>query len=72
MANGWTPERRARQAELIRHWQPWTGSTGPRTAEGKAKAAMNRYRGGTREMLRALRRALREQAEYVDVVRELG
>ena len=33
---------------------------------------MNRYRGGTREMLRALRRALREQAEYVDVVRELG
>jgi len=23
MANGWTPERRARQAELIRTWCPW-------------------------------------------------
>lgn len=38
MVNGWTPERRARQAEAIRRWQPWARSTGPRTAEGKARA----------------------------------
>ena len=32
MAKGWTPERRARQAELIRSWRPWEQSTGPRCA----------------------------------------
>lgn len=41
MANGWTPERRARQAELIRSWKPWEKSTGPKTPDGKAKAARN-------------------------------
>ena len=46
------PERRARQAKAIRRWQPWTRSTGPRTAAGKARSSMNRYRGGVREMLR--------------------
>ena len=35
MANGWTLERRARQAELIRQWRPWEKSTGPRTDAGK-------------------------------------
>lgn len=39
--NGWTPERRARQAELIRQWRPWEHSTGARTPEGKAKASQN-------------------------------
>jgi hypothetical protein len=42
MANGWTPERRARQAELIRSWRPWERSTGPRTVEGMAISAANR------------------------------
>lgn len=60
MKRGWTPERRARQAELIRRWQPWKASTGPRTVEGKAVSAMNRYRGGIREKLRLLRRHLVE------------
>ena len=36
MANGWTPERKARQAELIRNWKPWERSTGPRTAVVRA------------------------------------
>ena len=31
MGNGWTPERRERQAALIRSWKPWEHSTGPRT-----------------------------------------
>jgi len=42
MAHGWTDERRARQAELIRSWRPWTRSTGPRTEAGKAVASQNR------------------------------
>lgn len=40
----WTAERRARQAMLIRTWQPWTKSTGPRTPEGKAKSSRNAYK----------------------------
>ena len=61
MANGWTPERRARQAVLIRNWKPWERSTGPRTPEGKAKASRNADKGDTRGMLRAIARLLREQ-----------
>ena len=56
--NGWTAERRARQAEAIRRWQPWTRSTGPRTPRGKAKVAKNPYRGGMRPFLRALSAAM--------------
>ena len=61
MANGWTPERRARQAELIRQWRPWEQSTGPRSAEGKAAAARNAWTGGIRPLLRELAEELREQ-----------
>ena len=56
MSNGWTPERRARQAALIRTWQPWAQSTGPRTDEGKAIASRNAYKGGHWLMLRELAR----------------
>ena len=56
--NGWTPERRKRQSELIRQWRPWEHSTGPRSIEGKARVARNAYRGGTRPMLRLLSRTL--------------
>jgi len=38
----WTPEARARQADLIRTWQPWKQSTGPVTREGKKVSAANR------------------------------
>ncbi len=66
-ANGWTPERRARQAEAIRRWKPWAKSTGPRTTEGKARAKMNGYRGGhwreLRELSRALNALLRAQRD---------
>ena len=60
MANQWTPERRAKQAEAIRAWQPWKRATGPRTVEGKAKASRNAYAGAIRLQLRELARALRE------------
>lgn len=61
MASQWTPERRARQAELIRAWQPWTRSTGPRTAEGKAKVSSNAWKGGYWRELRELRRLLNDE-----------
>jgi hypothetical protein len=41
MGNGWTPERRAKQAQAIKRWKPWKNSTGPRTAAGKAISASN-------------------------------
>lgn len=67
MANGWTPERRARQAALIRTWCPWEKSTGPRTDEGKARTSHNGFKGGHRTTLRELTRvlndALREQMD---------
>lgn len=65
MANGWTAERRARQAELIRQWKPWESSSGPKTEEGKSRSARNAYRGGMRAMLRELARALQAQREAV-------
>ena len=54
MVNGWTPERRARQAQLIRLWKPWKQSTGPKSVEGKERVATNAWRGGHRAQLREL------------------
>jgi len=45
---GWTPERRLRQAALIRRWRPWRHSTGPRTESGKAVCGANPTRHGNR------------------------
>lgn len=56
----WTPERRARMAELIGTWRPWEKSTGPRTAEGKARSSRNGFKGAQRPRLRALARELDE------------
>ena len=67
MANGWTPERRARQAELICAWKPWELSTGPRTVEGKARTARNGFKGGRwrelHELTKSLNALLREQRD---------
>ena len=68
MGNGWTPERRARQAALIKTWRPWEQSTGPKSSEGKAQAAINarHFHGWTpelaanRERFRELRREVAE------------
>lgn len=68
-----TPEHRALRAELIRRWKPWERSTGPRTAEGKATAASNAYKGGLRPKMRSLakrmRVVLKEQQECLDAFR---
>ena len=43
MATNWTPERRARQAALIRTWCPQQ-STGPKSPAGKAVSAKNAFK----------------------------
>ena len=58
-----TTEQRARQSQLIHRWKPWEKSTGPRTVEGKQRAAMRGFKGGLRPTLRLLRWALREQSK---------
>jgi len=66
MANGWTSERKARQAELIKTWRPWERSTGPRTEQGKATVARNAWKGGHRGQLQELRRTLRQQRDALE------
>jgi len=61
MANGWTLERRARQAELIKTWQPWKCSTGPKTRTGKVIASRNADQGLEWSALRTLRSLLKTQ-----------
>ncbi len=68
MANGWTPERRARQAKAIQRWQPWTKSTGPRTKSGKRAASGNAWKGGQREALRLLAKTLNDQRDWLDTL----
>ena len=66
MENGWTPERRARQAELIRQWKPWERSTGPRTSQGKERSSKNADKGRMREILKTLGRALKVQKREIE------
>ena len=54
------------RAELIRKWKPWGKSTGPKTAEGKARVSHNADKGGTREMLREIGHLLQKQRAQVE------
>lgn len=55
-ARRWTTEQRARQARLIRTWEPWKKATGPRTPEGKAVSSKNALNYSLRELLREMTR----------------
>jgi hypothetical protein len=60
----WTPERRAKQSQAIRQWQPWTKSTGARTLQGKAVVSRNAFKGGHRPHLRQLAKDLSEEFDF--------
>jgi hypothetical protein len=65
-SNGWTAERRAKQAAAIRNWRPWEQSTGPRTEAGKQKSAQNSLKHGWRSKAASrLRALLRQQRAFV-------
>jgi len=70
MSNGWTPERRAKQAQAIQRWKPWERSTGPVSEEGKAISSRNAFKGGHmqrfREMARELNKLLRMQRNSLE------
>ena len=70
--NGWTPERRARQAELIRTWKPWEQSTGAKTAAGKAVVSRNGWKGDhrrqVREMTRLVNQEIRRAKETISAI----
>jgi len=71
---GWSPERRARQAALIRRWAPWRRSTGPKTAAGRTRCSMNALKHGYRSQarireLRRVRYVLRLAARNIEMVR---
>jgi hypothetical protein len=64
--NGWTAERRVRQAQNIRRWQPWTRSTGPRTTAGKARTRYNGCKHNMRsQAVQRLRMALKQQRIFL-------
>ena len=60
----WTPERRAKQAEAIRRWQPWNNSTGPRTEEGKSNSSRNADKGKAEFAARILDLRLRVRRDF--------
>ena len=63
-----TPEHRAMRAELIRRWKPWEKSTGPKSPEGKQRAAMRGYKGAVRPFMRKLAKALKDQSSFIDTL----
>jgi hypothetical protein len=65
--NGWTLERKTRQAQLIQRWKPWQKSSGPKTKSGKAACRMNAKKHGLRSLeWKELKRALRLQARALE------
>lgn len=52
----WTSEARAAKSLSIRSVKPWTLSSGPKTAAGKGRAALNAWKGGdpSRDMKKTL------------------
>ena len=64
----WTPEERLKQAELIRNWQPWKQSTGAKTLQGKARSSRNAYKHGMGKLQKELRKLLKRQKQFIDVI----
>jgi hypothetical protein len=60
----WTPERRAKQAAAIRRWKPWEKSTGPNTADGKARSSRNADKGVAEFDERIMQARLKVRKEF--------
>jgi len=69
--SAWPPERRAKQAEAIRRWQPWSKSTGPRTKGGKARSSRNADKGVTEFEARILDVRLRVRTAFAATADEM-
>lgn len=74
MANGWTLERRKKQSELIKNWQPWQKSTGAKTVEGKNKVSQNALKHSMRSSYaRELQSALAAQNRQLkELLKNIG
>lgn len=63
----WTEERRQEQRERIQASKAWLKSTGPITANGKAKSSRNAFKGGIasniNELVKQANAMFREQRE---------
>jgi hypothetical protein len=68
----WTTEARAKQSALIAAWQPWRSSTGPRSADGKAKVSRNADQGGDAGRTQRLEQAQADLAQAMAKVRLLS
>ena len=68
----WTPEERAKQADLIRQHKPWEKSTGPKTDAGKAVTCRNGTTHGMySEAARDYRAALSAARKLLALAREI-
>ncbi len=77
MANGWTLERKARQAELIKTWKPWEKSTGAQTEVGKSASSQNALKHGSRSAgakaeHQQVTQAMRDSRAFSNQIKELG
>ncbi len=64
-----TPKQRRLQSERINRVKPWLKSTGPKTAEGKAKASMNRVKDKTTYFLiKEYERLMKQQKELNNMI----
>ena len=68
MANGWTMERKQRQAELIRQWQPWKHSTGAKTPQGKAVSSQNAFKHGLTKLVKQTRELLKAHKALINSI----
>ena len=69
MAKGWTDERRAAYSRMMKARKAWAHSTGPRTAEGKARSSGNAVGNGRRQRLDAELAAIEALMRAWEVVR---
>jgi hypothetical protein len=61
----WTPERRAKQAEIIARNRPWEKATGPRSVQGKAISSRNAYTGAAESVALYARVRLEVRARHL-------